>query len=76
MKLIRQLQKKRDLLELSFDALYSGAPKVPWQAFGKVREDLEISEETTLNEKEIDQLLPPQFKRIKPFPKFNPTFDS
>jgi len=28
-RLIRQLQKKRDLLELSFDALHSGAPKVP-----------------------------------------------
>ena len=75
MRLVRQFQKRRDLLELSFDALHNSAPKVPWQALGKVREDLKIEDEISLTENEIDQLLPPQFKRIRLVPNFNPAFD-
>lgn len=76
MRLIRQFQKKRDLLELNFNAFHNSAPRVPWQALSKIREDLEITDEISLTEKEIDQLLPLQFKRIKPILKFDPDFEN
>lgn len=75
MRLIRRFQKRRDILELSFNTLQNAAPKVSWQALGNVREDLKIADEISFTQKEIDNLLPQQFKPIRPVPKFDPNFD-
>lgn len=62
-KPIETLQNERDELLKSLHSVYSGAPSTTYQAYRKAQHALQVLEDMTFSDKEIDTFLPRELKR-------------
>ncbi|MBD2776801.1 SLATT domain-containing protein [Iningainema tapete] len=58
-----QIQTKRDALQNTVAAIYQNAPRTNQQAYKKAQKALQIEEQMTFSEQEIDSFLPTTLKR-------------
>ena len=62
-KPIETLQTERDKLLEELHAVYSGAPSTTYQAYRKAQEALQVREDMTFSDEEIDAFLPKELKK-------------
>jgi len=62
---ILEIQNKRDEWQRQLLKIYTGSPRTFNKAYQEARRALQISEELTFNDSEIDHLLPIELRKIK-----------
>lgn len=62
-KPIEHLQTERDKLVNQLHRVYAGAPSTTFKAYRKAQKALQMSEDMTFREEEIDAFLPKELKR-------------
>ena len=61
----KQACAHQDELQHRFETIYQSAPRATDQAYTKAQEALQVNEELTFSDQEIDKFLPPRFAKQK-----------